>query len=387
MTEFGSTDTASHVAEALIALHEKRAKLNAHSWNHDRSYFFRAVEAWRALGAPVSSSFSSLVADAASEEADRHLLDELVEEIGVGLDGRELPESIALVDENVYTRLNPGENSALGSIGPYPRSSLERAGSDDAQVGISFIVPFRHASADRTRNLRTTLESLRVATRGRGDIEIAVVEQDEESRLGEIPRHLYDSHHLATRSGRFNKSWAINVGVLRAGTEHVCILDSDFVVDSLTVDEVRRGASEADVFVAHRRIVWMDATSTVRTIKALPSGVDRAFHSVGSRARGWAINGSLGACVVTNRSFYQAIGGHNEEYEGWGGEDNDFFFRAGRIGRVGYGSLDMAHLDHPRPSTTNADGSRLNPDELPYRFDEAVIGRLSSSPRSRVREG
>lgn len=30
MTEFGSADTASHIAEALIALHEQRAKLNAH---------------------------------------------------------------------------------------------------------------------------------------------------------------------------------------------------------------------------------------------------------------------------------------------------------------------------------------------------------------------
>jgi GT2 family glycosyltransferase len=55
-----------------------------------------------------------------------------------------------------------------------------------------------------------------------------------------------------------------------------------------------------------------------------------------------------GGSIVARRDAYDAIGGFDESYVGWGGEDNDFVDRARFFGGVyRFGYLPMLHLQHP----------------------------------------
>jgi GT2 family glycosyltransferase len=54
-----------------------------------------------------------------------------------------------------------------------------------------------------------------------------------------------------------------------------------------------------------------------------------------------------GGSIVADRAAYAAIGGFDESFIGWGGEDNDFWDRAATTGRIyDYGYLPMIHLHH-----------------------------------------
>ena len=77
-----------------------------------------------------------------------------------------------------------------------------------------------------------------------------------------------------------------------------------------------------------------------------------------------------GGSIVVRRDAYDAIGGFDESFIGWGGEDNDFFDRAAVLGGVNrFAYMPLLHLEHPpqqgKASQTSAAIQR-------YRVTEAV---------------
>jgi hypothetical protein len=348
---------ASHVAEALIMLQPATPHLNEHAWLRDRPRFERVVDA--SLGYMAGDQLAivdKLAKSAASEGGDRHRVDELVQHLAPLLGGMDLRESIREVDQNVYTRFSPGAGSVGGAFADQPR------GEDFAGRRMTIVIPFRASTDERTRNLIACLRAVRESTARAEDIEITVVEQDVVTRLSDVPRCLYDTHVLAVNAGAFNKAWAVNIGVARSAHEHVCVLDADLLADGRTLSFIGKALDEVDLVIPHRRVVWMDETSTVRTIAAFarPRSVPEEFLFDGRLARGFAISGSVGACIGVRKSFYMEIGGHDERFAGWGDEDNAFYRHATGRGAVAHGDLTMAHMHHPRAASVRADGSRLN---------------------------
>jgi len=368
--------TASHLAEALVLLAYPRQRLNDHAWPSERALLERAVDAGLASLSPGErSEVEAAAMAAAEEEGDRVALDRL-EMLLAGVAHPGPTTSFDELDRLVFrTRLSPGHGTATGAFVPDPAPP-----SVTGRGAITFIVPFRASTEDRTRNLEIALRALRDASAGRPDVEVTLVEQDAGTRLTGIPRTLYDSHILLADSGPYNKSWSVNAGVRRSAHERICVLDADLLVDRHVVAAMLRGLDDADMFVPYRRVTWMDEVSTTRTIAAVTEA-SGSYRIDGSAARGLSIDGLFGGCFAVRRDFYLEIGGHDERYTGWGGEDNAFHELAAAHGRTGRGEQVMAHLNHSRPPATRDDGTMFNEHLQGTRAGGEEIGRLRKKPR------
>ncbi len=369
---FGASDAACHLAEALVLLAHPRPRLNDHSWPAERVLFERAAEAGLgSLRADERTEVEAAAMAAAEEEGDRLALDRLVRLLK-GIAGLpDLAASIREVDERLFcTRLCPGHGTATGAV----VEELEPTLAVEHRT-MTFVVPFRASTEDRTRNLEVALRALRQASRDAPGVEVTIVEQDVGTGLAGIPRELYDSHILVPDNGPYNKSWSVNVGVVRSAHDRVCVLDADLLVDRHAIAAVHAGLDEFDMFVPHGRVNWMDEVSTTRTIAAITTA-DGGYRIDGSAARGLTIDGLFGGCFAVRRDFYLSIGGHDERYTGWGGEDLAFHELAAARGRAGHGDLVMAHLNHTRPPVTHADGTMFNEHLSGTRAGDEEIGRI-----------
>lgn len=362
---------ADHLAEALVLLAYPRDRLNDHAWPAERALFEQVVETGLAALAPDERrNVAAAAIAAAEEEGDRIALDRLV---GL-LSAFPLPDlsaPIRAIEDFLFcTRLTPGRGTATGAVvaGTAPPPALD-------DVAMTFVVPFRASSEGRTRNLTIALRALRDATADAPDVEVTVVEQDTDTRLAGIPRRLYDTHVLLADEGPYNKSWGVNAGVARSAHDRICVLDADVLVDRHVVAAMHAGLVDADVFFPHRTLTWLDEVSTARTVAAV-TGANDAYRIDGSAGRGLSLTTMVGGCLAVRRDFYLEVGGHDERFTGWGGEDIAFYELAAAHGRIGRGALDMAHLHHARPPVTHADGTMFN-EHLPgTTADDQRIGRL-----------
>jgi hypothetical protein len=128
------------------------------------------------------------------------------------------------------------DSGELLAVAPAP-------GRADADAEI-VVVPFRDRDTGgaRLRNLLACLAALADQSYDRGRYRVTVVEADDEPRGRQAVEPRADRYVFAPKPGLFNKSWAVNVGVIETAgaAEAICVLDADVLVDR---DFVARNAA------------------------------------------------------------------------------------------------------------------------------------------------
>lgn len=205
---------------------------------------------------------------------------------------------------------------------------------------VSFVIG--HRGLSRLPHLLETLRS--IAGQRNAAVECVVVEQSAhreiEDRLPSWVRYV----HTPTNEAAYNRSWTLNSGARAARGEVLILHDNDMICPADYAAQTLARAKEGCAFQQLKRFTfYLAERDTLRVFERnevrtdVPSTIVQNLH---------------GASIAVTREAYFAIGGFDESFVGWGGEDNEFWDRAETTGRVyAFGYLPFIHLWHaPQPA-------------------------------------
>lgn len=249
---------------------------------------------------------------------------------------------------------------------------------------LTFIIPYRKTDdPQREENMDITLNYL---SRVGGIKNVIISELSNESSkpfLMDAFSSLFDSFKTVFTyddGELFNKSRALNQGVIQSTTPYFVTSDSDSLTEGknilLAVYLLDKGF---DIVHPFNRVV-KDIVDK-KTFRE-----DYEFNAVESPAqhRDWADGG----IVFWNKRSFIEIGMNNEYFSGWGGEDNEILNRANlcelkqiRIDDVLY------HLYHHRPKLRNDENMKHMAKILQIKSKEELLEEISQWPWMKEMEG
>jgi N-terminal domain of galactosyltransferase len=256
-----------------------------------------------------------------------------------------------------------------------------------AAAEVLIVIPFQDRSPERSRlrNLLACLLALRDQSCPRERYQVTVVETDSEPRWGEVIRSVADHYMFAAKPGPFNKAWTVNVGVSHTPGQPdvVCILDADVLVDRQFVERnaARFRRQGTGGHLAYRNMLSLDEQATSRAIsERVCAGKPEADPD---HFRGFLLRRPPGCCVWARLAAFERIGGMDERYQGWGGEDYDFLHRLDLDAPLDYYDDWLLHMHHPPSAFIREDGGLIDIPPLSWRPTQPIgrLDRFATSPQ------
>jgi hypothetical protein len=246
------------------------------------------------------------------------------------------------------------------------------------------IVTYRGApGTDRRANLDAVLAWLARDPA----LETIVVEQDAHPRLAPPLAHPGARVVFAYNAGPFNKAWGLNVGARLAEAGVLVFGDADVIVPGGLGEAAAHCAHHAQLAKPYRRLVDLTPEETARVRAGTDPAIVRDPAAAPNRD---AIGERLVLCggwFAIRRDAFAALGGFDERFVGWGGEDDAMTIKVERA-RLATWELDPGaawHLWHPRgaAATTGHAHYAANLALLEdYRhYDDDALARLAEVQR------
>lgn len=236
---------------------------------------------------------------------------------------------------------------------------VRRASSPEAaaagQADVTFLIG--HRGSARLPQLQATIES--IAAQQDVAVECIVIEQDVEAgAAGHLPawvRHVHTPPPAPDMP--YCRSWAFNVGARHATGRLLVLHDSDMLVPEDYAASLLKHFDEGHEAINLKRFVfYLSEQHTAKYLAGEAALLDWAPDSI-------VQNLEAGGSVAIGLKAYRRIGGMDESFIGWGGEDNEFWERAQTLPVWPYGYLPIVHLWHavqPGKSTHDNPGLHLH---------------------------
>lgn len=241
------------------------------------------------------------------------------------------------------------------------------ADEPDGDPNVSFLIG--HRGTDRLPLLLATLRSISVQ---KGiSFECIVVEQDVEpvirAMLPEWVRYLHcpvpDSDYLYNRSLAFNKAARMAKG------EVLILHDNDMLIPECYGAEALEYYQQGfDVSQLKRFIFYLTQKSSAQIVQKSCMNGDVCCEQVIENLCG-------GGSLSVSKKGYWDIGGMDEDFVGWGGEDDEFWERCQTLKVWEYGMFPVVHLWHksqPRKRAEDNPTSMLLEEKMSFPVEHRI---------------
>jgi glycosyl transferase family 7 (putative galactosyltransferase) len=221
------------------------------------------------------------------------------------------------------------EDPILRSDAPQP---------SDPEPQVSFLIG--HSGRERLPHLLATLQS--IAAQQAATVECIVVEQDTHPQLApHMPPWVRLIHTPPpTQTMPYCRSWAFNVAAQHARSAVLVLHDNDMLVPASYAARILRRIREGyDVVNLKRFIFHLTQAHTDAVFAGRAGLLDAPPEVVVQNLEG-------GGSVAITRAGFDGIGGMDESFIGWGGEDNEFWERAQTLRPWPWANLPLVHLSH-----------------------------------------
>lgn len=139
-----------------------------------------------------------------------------------------------------------------------------------------------------------------------------------------------------------NRAAARNQAAEEAGEWDVAVL-----LDADTVPDLDN-AKEAVDLAAQKRALVCAQTEFRSLAKASTKEVLAGSVDVHDAAVRWVYPNPKSSCIAIGRELWEALGGYDERFQGWGFEDSSFFHACQAIGGIERLEGECSHLWHPK---------------------------------------
>ena len=151
--------------------------------------------------------------------------------------------------------------------------------------------------------------------------------------------------------GRENRSANHNLLARQASTDLLLFPDADCAMGVQAVRELAAQAAEGTAVVKCQHTVWLTQTATERLLRSSPGQRLRVTQADIMHQNDYL----PGLMYAMSRNVFGAIGGWDERFVGWGGEDRAVCCAASTLATLQWLPVTAYHLWHPP-----APGGKLN---------------------------
>jgi hypothetical protein len=213
----------------------------------------------------------------------------------------------------------------------------------------SIVLTYRQcANSSRKANLLAVLQWLATYPA----IDVVVVEQDAYPTLTHELPHPRCRVVFAYNPGPFNKSWGFNVGVRQTNATVLVFSDADLIVPETLPKAVQLCLKGYGMVKPYRRLYDLteDESEAVRSGQGEAGNLDLPGRVPGRSAIGEHLV-LCGGMFAMRRDAFASLGGWDERFSGWGGEDDAMTYKVQRrrLSTVELDETAALHLWHPRP--------------------------------------
>jgi hypothetical protein len=212
----------------------------------------------------------------------------------------------------------------------------------------SCLLTYRESgSAERRENLLAVMRWLS----GHRDVEIVVVEQDAAPTLDASLAPAGGRVVFARNPGLFNKGWGLNVAARQSTAPVLAICDADVIAPGFEA-ALERCLADTEAVKPYKSIVDLTAEESTRVRAGeWDFAPQRPPNAPPDRQAIGEIVNFGGGLFLIRRELFGRLGGFDERFRGWGGEDDAMALKIARSGarRAELGERPALHLFHPRP--------------------------------------
>lgn len=175
----------------------------------------------------------------------------------------------------------------------------------------TFIIAYRHR-LDRLQNLKKVIDWIL----GFNGVELIIVEQDTSSKLPAYS--LRGFKYIFTKSSLpFNKSMAFNVGTKHATTKVIVFGDSDLIMDPQEFINAVKLLENYEAVNPYSKVIDLEPNENGMSLEQLKS-----INRPGRGETDIQKTPIAGGIIMFRKEALIKIGGWDESYIGWGGEDD-----------------------------------------------------------------